>query len=154
MTQKNLVYVGADHGGFALKVLFLEELPKAFPGWTFEDCGCFSKDSVNYPDIAADVARKVAQTEGSLGILLCGSGIGVSIAANKIDGIRAAVVWDVTSAHLSREHNDANILCMGARLVGKEVAIESAKTWLNTSFQGGRHEKRVSLIHQLESAKK
>ena len=149
--KKNVVYVGADHGGYALKVLFLEELPQAFPGWVFEDLGCDSQDSVNYPDYAEKVARKVVENN-ALGILLCGSGIGVSIAANKINGIRASLVWDVTSAHLSREHNNANILCMGARLVGRDVALESARTWLNTEFHGGRHQKRVDLIHQLEQS--
>jgi ribose 5-phosphate isomerase B len=149
MVQKKTVYLGADHGGFALKQVLLSELPKLAPDWKVVDLGCVNEESVDYPDYAAKVAAEVIRS-GGLGILACGTGIGMSIAANKIDGIRAAEVWDVTTARLSREHNDANVLCLGGRVIGVAVAVDAAVTWLKTEFQGGRHQRRVDGIHKLE----
>lgn len=149
MSSQKTVYVGADHGGFALKQYLLAELPQLTSGWKFVDLGCESEASVDYPNYAEKVGRSVV-AEGAKGILICGTGIGMSIAANKIDGVRAAEVWDVTTARLSREHNDANIVCLGARVIGVQVALEAAKVWLETDFQGGRHQRRVDGIHKLE----
>jgi len=114
------------------------------------DLGTYSPESVDYPDYGAAVARSVAAGESDLGVCVCGTGIGISIAANKIDGARAAVVHDVTSARLAREHNDANIVCFGARLVGPAVAIEALDTFLRSEFEGGRHLRRVGKITALE----
>lgn len=141
--------MGSDHAGFSLKQFLLVSLEKEFPHLKFEDCGCYNDEPVDYPDVAKTVAEKVGKGEGS-GILICGSGIGQSISANKIKGVRAAVVWNGTAARLSRQHNDANVLCMGARLLGSEVALEAAKIWLATPFEGGRHEKRLALIRKIE----
>ena len=141
------VVIGSDHAGFPLKKFLIETMPSI----QWEDEGCYSLDSVDYPAIAKKVAMKVAAIKGR-GILICGSGIGVSIAANKIPSIRAALVWDVTSARLSREHNDANILCLGGRLIGSEVAKEICSVWLATSFLKGRHEGRLQLITEMEGA--
>ena len=150
MVQKKTVYLGADHGGFALKQLLITDLPRLFPDWQIVDLGCANEDSVDYPDYAAKVAAAVLQF-GGYGILVCGTGIGMSIAANKFKGIRAAEVWDVTTARLSREHNDANVLCLGGRVIGPLIALDAAATWLRTEFQGGRHQRRLDGIHKLES---
>jgi ribose 5-phosphate isomerase B len=147
MSQK--IYVGCDHAGIALKKPLLEGLRKALPHLQFEDLGCHSEESVDYPNYAEQVGRKVAETKGR-GILVCGSGLGMCIAANKVNGVRAASAWDATSARLSRQHNDANIVCLGARLTGPEVALEAVKVWLTTEFEGGRHQRRVDLISKLE----
>lgn len=149
MSEKTRVFVGSDHAGFALKADLLAYLSDRFTAIEFEDLGCYDTHSVDYPDIAAAIAKKVVSSQAR-GILICGSGIGVSIAANKVRGIRAALAWDATSARLSREHNDANVLCLGSRLLGVEVAKESAGIWLTTPFSGGRHEKRVRKIGTLE----
>jgi ribose 5-phosphate isomerase B len=143
------IFLGCDHAGFGLKNQILTFLKGQFASIQWEDCGSFSEASVDYPTFAKEVAGKVL-TQGGAGILICGTGIGMSIAANKLKGIRAAEVWDATSARLSREHNNANILCFGARLVGYEVACDLTRTWLLTPFQGGRHQGRLDLIHQLE----
>jgi ribose 5-phosphate isomerase B len=143
------IFFGCDHAGFGLKQQVLPFLTSTFASISVEDCGCFSDASVDYPNFAKVVADKVL-SQGGAGILICGTGIGMSIAANKIRGIRAAEAWDATSARLSREHNNANILCFGARLVGAEVAFDLTRTWLLTSFLGGRHQGRLDRIHQLE----
>ncbi len=149
MVQKKTVYLGGDHGGFALKQYLVEELPKACPSWTFTDLGVDSETSVDYPDYAKKVTDEVVKS-GALGLLVCGTGIGISIAANKVNGIRAALVHDVTTAKLAREHNDANVLCLGGRVVGPAVALEAAVAWLKAEFAGGRHQRRVDGIHKLE----
>src|SRR5687767_8434655 len=113
MSQK--IFVGSDHAGISLKKPLLEGLRKALPQLQFEDLGCHSEESVDYPDFAEQVGRKVAETKGR-GILVCGSGLGMCIAANKVNGVRAASAWDATSARLARQHNDANVICLGARL--------------------------------------
>lgn len=143
------IFIGSDHAGFELKTVLLAELKKKCPEYQFEDLGCEDLSSVHYPDYAKKVAEAVSK-EGARGILVCGSGIGVAIAANKVKGIRAATVWDVTSARLSKEHNNANIICWGARLIGPEVVFEATKVWLGTKFLGGRHEERVALITKME----
>ena len=142
------VGLACDHGGFELK----EEL-KAFlksNGLEAIDLGTFDETSVDYPDFGVLLARKVSKGELARGILICGTGIGMSIVANKFRGVRAALVNDLYSARCSREHNDSNILVIGGRVVGKELAKEIARVWLNTSFAGGRHQKRLEKIEALE----
>ena len=141
--------MGCDHAGYALKselVGYLEEL-----GYEILDLGANSHDRVDYPDYGAAVGRAITEGKADLGVLVCGSGIGIGIAANKISGVRAATVHDVTSAHLAREHNNANIICFGERLIGPEIARESLVAFLNAEFQGGRHAERVQKISDLES---
>ncbi len=143
--------LACDHGGFELK----EEL-KAFlksMGLETIDVGSFHEDAVDYPDYGILLAEKVSGNELGRGILICGTGIGMSIVANKFAGVRAALVNDLYSARCSREHNDANILVIGGRIVGKEVAKEIVKVWLNTSFAGGRHKRRLEKIEALEKEK-
>lgn len=142
------IAIGSDHGGFFLKEeikRLLEEL-----GIAYQDFGCHSPESVDYPDIAEVVGEAVARGEYPRGILICGTGIGISIAANKIPGVRAALCHDTFSARATREHNDANILCMGERVIGFGLAREVVRTWLEGSFAGGRHQRRVDKIRQLE----
>ncbi len=142
------IAVGADHAGYDVKehlAGFLVSL-----GHEVADQGAFSADSVDYPDFAAAVAESVARGETERGLLVCGTGIGVAIAANKIDGIRAATCNDLFTAHKSREHNDANILTLGARVVGLGLAEDIVRTFFSTDFARGRHQKRVEKIHSLE----
>ena len=110
------------------------------------DEGTYSKESCDYPEFARKVANLVAEKKADKGILICGSGIGMSIAANKVKGIRAALCSETTSARLSREHNNSNILCLGQRLIGETMAFEIVETWLNTEFAGGRHQHRIDII--------
>ena len=149
--MKNMkVAIGCDHAAVTLKDALVRELSSA--GLQMQDEGTFTGDSVDYPDFAARVARLVASGAADRGIVLCGSGIGVSIAANKIHGIRAALCHDVTTARLARLHNDSNVLCMGGRILGQAVASDIVRTWLSTQFGGGRHQGRVDKIESLESA--
>lgn len=139
--------IGADHAGYLLK-----EQVKAFlksKNIDFKDYGTFKIESCDYPEYAYKVGQAIVTGEADLGILICGTGIGMSITANKIKGIRAALVYDEQTAKLSRQHNDANVLCMGGRLTPEEEAKRIVDVWLNTSFEGGRHEKRIKLISQL-----
>jgi ribose 5-phosphate isomerase B len=143
-----MLAIGSDHGGFRLKEdikQYLEERKI-----TFRDLGTYSADSVDYPDISRSVAQAVAGGECARGIIICGTGIGVSIAANKMKGIRAALCHDTFSAQMSREHNDANILTMGERVVGTGLALAIVEKWLATDFAGGRHARRVDKIMALE----
>jgi ribose 5-phosphate isomerase B len=149
MKNKKL-YIAADHAGYSFKQLLVKYIQEELKEFTLEDLGCQSSESVNYPDFAFKLSEKVAK-ENAAGILICGSGIGMSIAANKVNGIRAALVWDMTSARLSREHNNSNVLCLGARLIGEQTAKDCIKVWLNTEFLKGRHENRLELIHKRES---
>lgn len=145
------LYLGSDHAGVALKTLLKAKLAEEFPAYAVEDCGPDSESSTHYPLFAEKVALKVAAEKNAFGILICGSGIGMSIAANKVDGIRAALVWDATSARLCRQHNDANIVCMGARLVGPEVAFDIVRQFLTAAFDTqGRHSQRLELIREME----
>lgn len=138
--------IGSDHAGFDLKESLKAYLQEA--GHQVEDLGCHSTDRVDYPHFAQQVALAVAGGQAERGVLVCGSGIGVSIAANRIPGARAALVNEPLSARLAREHNDANVVCMGARLVGPDMAREVLRVFLETPFSGGRHQDRV---HQIES---
>lgn len=143
-----LVAIGSDHGGFRLKEDIKQYLTEQ--GIDFKDFGTSSTDSVDYPDISREVALAVADGKCDRGIIICGTGIGVSIAANKIKGIRAALCHDVYSAQMSREHNDANILTMGERVIGAGLARAIVEKWLSTEFAGGRHSRRVCMISDLE----
>ena len=142
------IALGADHGGFELK----EEIKKHLEGKGYEvkDFGTHSIDSCDYPDYALPVAEAVARKEFDLGILICGTGIGIGIAANKVPGIRAALCSDTFSAHATRQHNNANILTMGARVVGSGLAIDIVDTFLNSEFEGDRHVRRLDKIAAIE----
>ncbi|MCD6374310.1 MAG: ribose 5-phosphate isomerase B [Caldisericaceae bacterium] len=139
--------IGADHAGYVLKEQIKEYLKSK--DIDFKDVGTFKIESCDYPEFAYKVGQAVANGEADLGILICGTGIGMSITANKIKGIRAALVHDEQTAKLSRQHNNANVLCMGGRILSEDLAKKIVDVWLNTSFEGGRHEKRLKLITQL-----
>ncbi|MDW8075803.1 MAG: ribose 5-phosphate isomerase B [Bacteroidota bacterium] len=141
------IAIGADHAGYGAKRALAEHLCKA--GHYVHDLGTFSEEAVDYPDFAVAVARCVASGEDEFGILLCGSGIGVSIVANKITGIRAANCCTPLMAQLARQHNNANVLCIGARLHPIEELLAIADAFLASTFEGGRHARRVEKIHQL-----
>jgi ribose 5-phosphate isomerase B len=143
------VAVGADHAGVALKADILRALREM--QYACEDLGTTGDGSVDYPDYAERVARGVASGEYDRGILICGTGIGMAIAANKVAGVRAAPVSEVDVARLAREHNDANVLALGARLIGRERALELVRVFLETPFAGGRHDRRVAKIVALET---
>lgn len=142
------IAIGCDHGGFELK----NEIIKFLEGEKYEvkDFGTYSTDSCDYPDIALPVAEAVAAKEFDFGILICGTGIGIGISANKVPGIRAALCSDTFSAHATREHNNANILTMGQRVVGVGLAIDIVKTFLSSKYEGGRHENRLNKITEIE----
>ncbi|MBZ4687919.1 MAG: ribose-5-phosphate isomerase [Clostridiales bacterium] len=140
--------LGSDHGGFNLKEKIKEYLDEK--GITYEDMGTYNSESADYPDFAKKVAEAVAKGEYERGILICGTGIGIGIAANKVPGIRAALCHDTFSARYAREHNNANILTMGERVIGPGLAIEIVDTWLKAEFSGGRHERRVNKITEIE----
>lgn len=142
------IAIASDHGGFALKQQIMEYL--ASLGYEYKDFGCYTADSMDYPDIAFPTAQAVASGEFERGILICGTGIGVSICANKVKGIRCALCSDVVSAELTRQHNDSNVLAMGGRIIGVEVAKAIVKTWLATEFTGGRHQRRIDKISACE----
>lgn len=141
------IAVAADHAGYHLKQDIAAHLADA--GHQVVDVGTHSTDRVDYPDFGAAIGRAVADGEADGGVAVCGSGIGIGMAANKVPGIRAATVHDATSAHLAREHNDANVICIGERLIGPAVAIEAVDAWLAAEFEGGRHEGRVAKIDAL-----
>lgn len=142
------IALGSDHGGYNLKQKICEFLRER--GYSFRDYGTFDAAAVDYPDFAFQVAEAVRSGECERGILVCGTGIGVSIAANKLPGIRAALCHDTFSARASREHNNANILAMGERVVGPGLALEILDTWLQAEFCGGRHLRRVEKIAEIE----
>ncbi len=142
------IAIGADHGGYSLKEVLKKHLLER--GFDVEDFGTFDTQSCHYPVYAEKVARAVAAKEAELGVLVCGTGIGMSIAANKVKGIRAAAVADCFTAQATREHNDSNILCLGERTVGPGLAMRIVDTWLDASFLGGRHQTRVDMISALE----
>lgn len=143
------IALGADHAGFELKDKIKQHL--AGHGMQVHDLGTHSTESVDYPDYARAVGEEVASHRADWGVLVCGAGIGMAIAANKIPGIRAANVHSEAEAQLSREHNNANVLALGARLLDHEVALKIVDRWLNTGFAGGRHGRRVEKISELES---
>lgn len=142
--EKFKIAIGADHGGFELKEKIVEYLKSK--NVEFKDFGTFSNESCDYPPFAKEVALEVAKGNFNRGILVCGSGIGMSMVANKVKGIRAALCWNLETAELSRAHNNSNILCLGQRQLDDTLSIEMVKAWLNTEFEGGRHKKRVDMI--------
>src|SRR5215470_5393930 len=142
------IAVGADHAGYALKDEIKRHLVSQ--GISVDDRGTKSNDSVDYPDFARAVGEEVTRHSADLGILVCGSGIGMAIAANKVPGVRAANVTDEYQAQMSREHNNANVLALGARILNAQQAIAIVDKWLSSSFAGGRHERRVQKIADIE----
>ena len=142
------VTIGSDHGGFNLK----EEIKSLLEEMKIEynDVGTYQAEAIDYPEVSGKVAKSLLQGEADKGIIVCGTGIGVSIAANKFKGIRAALCNDVFSAQMAAEHNNANIITLGERVVGAGLAKMIVKTWLTTEFAGGRHERRVNQITALE----
>jgi ribose 5-phosphate isomerase B len=147
-TAEAEVAVGADHGGFRLKERIAADLRER--GLEVRDCGTDSTESVDYPDFAHDVARLVADGGCRCGIIVDGAGIGSCMVANKVPGVRAATCWDVSSARNSREHNHANVLVLGAGLIGESLALEIVKAWLETPWGGDRHARRVEKIAEIE----
>lgn len=142
--------VGSDHAGFDLKSVLIDHLRTA--GHDVVDLGTDTTASVDYPDFGAAVGRAVAEGRADRGIALCGSGIGIAMAANKVPGVRAATVHDVTSGRLCRQHNDANVICLGQRLTGVAVALDTVDAYLSAEFEGGRHQGRIDKITDLEMA--
>ncbi len=147
-----MLYLGADHGGYSLKESIKEYLDGK--GVEYVDCGTHSEESVDYAPIAKNVCDKVVEDKNNLGILCCGTGIGVSMAANKVNGIRAACCSDYFSAKYTRLHNNANVLCMGGRVVGAGLALELVDVFLNTGFEGGRHQRRIDQLTDIENSQK
>lgn len=143
-----MIVIGCDHGGFELKQVLMEYLKSI--GKEVVDCGTYDTLSVDYPDIAEKTCKELLSGNYEFGILICGTGIGISIAANKIDGIRCALVSNEYSAEMTRRHNNANVLAFGGRVTGSELAISILKAYMNAEFEGGRHENRVNKIHALE----
>ena len=138
------IAIGSDHGGIEMKDIVVAFLKKQ--GHTVDDAGCFTKDSVDYPDFADKVCKSVREGICELGILVCGTGIGMSIAANRHRDIRAALCHEAYTARMSRQHNNANILCLGGRVLGIEIALDVVGTWVETPFEGGRHQRRIDMF--------
>ena len=137
-----MIPIGCDHAGFQTKQAIIEHLLNK--GYEVKDYGCFSEDSIDYPDYAHPVAEHIENNPGTLGILLCGSGNGISMTANKHQQVRAALCWNEELASLARQHNNANIICIPARFIDLETAKKIVTTFLATEFEGGRHERRVA----------
>lgn len=144
---KPRIAIGSDHAGFSVKETIRKHLETA--GYPVSDLGTSSEDSVDYPDYGKAVGEHVVSKRADLGIAVCGTGIGISIAANKVPGVRAALAHDVNTARLAREHNDANVLALGGRIVTGESAIEMVQTFLTTAYLGGRHQRRLDKIAQI-----
>lgn len=142
------IFIANDHGATELKFVLLEFLKKE--GYDVENLGVDDSTSVDYPEIAKKLANKVLENDGSIGIVMCGTGIGISIVANKVRGIRAALCTNEYMAEMAKKHNNANVLAMGGRVVGPELAKNIAKRFLETSFEGGRHKRRVDKIENIE----
>lgn len=138
------VVIGADHGGFEYKEVIIDYL-KSNNIEVF-DVGTYNKESCDYPVIAKEVAKKIVSGEYNRGILVCGTGIGMSIAANKVHGIRASLCGDTYSARMTRQHNDSNVLCLGERVIGENLMLDIVDIWLKTEFEGGRHQRRVDML--------
>ena len=144
------IALGCDHGGYELKQFIMKTLEKL--GYEYEDFGCYSLESCDYPDFGAAAARAVAEGKCDRGIVICTTGIGISIAANKVRGIRCALLSDVMSARLTREHNDTNMMAIGAGVTGEMLALEIVDTWLNTEFSHAeRHQRRIDKVMALEN---
>ena len=148
MDKKSKLCIANDHAGYELKVKLIDYIKDK--GFEIDDLGCFSPESVDYTEFAYKAAKSVSDGEYDYGIIICGTGLGVSIAANKVKGIRAAVCTDSFMAKMCREHNDANIMCMGARVIGLGVAKTCVDAFLETEFDGGRHKQRVDNIMKIE----
>lgn len=146
----NMIFIGSDHGGLEMK----EELVKVLASrhQPVKDCGTTNGESVDYPDFAEKVAGAVSRGEAELGILVCGTGIGMSIVANKFPGVRAALATDEFMAQMAKEHNNANILVLGGRVLSVELATKMVNVWLDTAYEGGRHQLRLDKISQVEAA--
>jgi ribose 5-phosphate isomerase B len=142
MTDTSAIVLGADHGGFELKEALKKSLEAS--GYQVVDVGCHTSDSVDYPDFAEKAVAEIANGHCRRGILICGTGIGMSIAANRHRAIRAANCHNSYTAQMSREHNDANMLCLGARVIDENTAQEVVRVWLKTEFNGGRHQQRIA----------
>jgi ribose 5-phosphate isomerase B len=142
--SRKIIPIGSDHAGFILKGHIIQFLESR--GYELKDFGCFSEESIDYPDYAHPVAEMVAQNKGMLGILICGSGNGINMTANKHKGIRSALCWSAEIASLARQHNDANIVALPARFISIEDALEIVDTFLGTAFEGGRHQGRIDKI--------
>jgi ribose 5-phosphate isomerase B len=147
--SKARIAIGSDHAGFPVKEIIRKYLEAA--GYAVDDQGTSSEEPVDYPDYGKAVGERVASKQADLGIAVCGSGIGISIAANKIPGIRAALAHDVITARLAREHNDANVLALGGRIITATAAVEMVQTFLTTTYLGGRHQRRLDKITRMES---
>jgi ribose 5-phosphate isomerase B len=147
-SNKTRIVVGSDHAGFCMKERIKKYLEGA--GYPVEDVGTHSEESVDYPDYAKAVGERVAAGNDSLGVLVCATGIGVSIAANKVEGIRAALAHDSLTARRAREHNDANVIALGGRIVGEDEAIAIVQEFLGAQFAGGRHQRRVDKISEMD----
>ncbi len=143
------IAIGCDHGGLEHKNAIVEHLTER--GFTVRDFGIYEQKSVDYPEIAEKVANSIASNETELGILVCGTGIGMSLAANKVKGIRAAVCSEHFSAKYTRLHNNSNILCLGGRVIGVGTALELVDLFVDTEFEGGRHQRRVDMITAIEN---
>jgi ribose 5-phosphate isomerase B len=146
--MKNIA-IGSDHGGYDLK----EKVKKQLTAWGYQyvDFGCHNKESVDYPDIAFLVGECVATHDDYVGIMIDGAGIGSGMTLNKIPGVRAAVCWDLSSVKNSKEHNNANVLSIGGQMLGDNLAFQMVKTWLETDYEGGRHDRRVTKMMEIES---
>jgi len=140
--MKRTIAIACDHGGYDLK----EQIKSRFADVEWLDLGCDSTDSVDYPDFGSKLADTVASAEATQGVLICGTGIGISIAANRNPAIRCGLCSDATMARLTRQHNDANVLALGARIIGAELAFDIVETFLNTEFEGGRHQNRIDKL--------
>lgn len=140
------IAIGCDHGGFVLKEKIVEQLKTH--GYEVTDFGTYSTDACDYPVVGKKVASEVSKRNFDRGILVCGSGIGMSIVANKFSGVRAALCWDIKTATSARTHNDSNILCLGERVTDEQLALEMVDVWLKTDFEGGRHKIRVDMIEE------
>ena len=145
--MKELISIGSDHAGFDLKATLIQRLKEL--GYNPLDQGCFDKQSVHYQEIAKQVCQTIIKAKAKRGILICGTGIGMSITANRFAGIRGTLVHDAVTARMSREHNDSNLLILGARVVSEAVAKDILEIWLETHFEGGRHQDRLNLIEQV-----
>ena len=142
--MKKVIPIGADHAGFELKSAVIQHLEAA--GYEMKDFGCYSEESIDYPDFGHPVAEMVEENEGMLGILICGSGNGINMTANKHQGVRSALCWKKELAELARLHNNANIISLPARFISEVEGLEMVDTFLSTDFEGGRHERRVGKI--------
>ncbi len=142
------IAIGCDHGGFTLKQEIISYLKKK--GYPYQDFGTYDTESCDYPVYGEKVARAVASGDCEKGLLFCGTGVGISLAANRVQGIRAVVCSEPYSAEMSRRHNDANVLCLGGRVIGPGLAEQIVDVWLHTEFEGGRHERRVRMLDSIE----